>query len=177
MEITKDKILEVLGNVLEPDLKKDLVTLNLIEDIQINGNKIELLINIYNTALHAKKRMQEAVDFNLKQVFGNDIEVVSTIKGMPKETKKDHRKILPEVKNIIAVATPDAVLVAHKNMVQEIKRVTSFLKKKSILFLLLSIKLSSTTPPNERALNQVVDTILEFELLYIFLYRFLIYSK
>jgi len=55
MEITKEKILEVLGNVLEPDLKKDLVTLNLIEDIQINGNKIELLINIYNTALHKKK--------------------------------------------------------------------------------------------------------------------------
>jgi len=105
MEITKEKILEVLGNVLEPDLKKDLVTLNLIEDIQINGNKIELLINIYNTALHAKKRMQEAVDFNLKQVFGNEVEVVSTIKGMPKETKKDHRKILPEVKNIIAVAS------------------------------------------------------------------------
>jgi len=105
MEITREKVLEVLGHILEPDLKKDLVTLNLIEDIQIDGNKIELQINIFNTALHAKKRLQEAVEFNLKQALGDNIEVTSVIKGMPTESKKVHRKILPEVKHIIAVAS------------------------------------------------------------------------
>ena len=105
MAITREQVLEVLGSITEPDLKKDLVTLNLVEDIQIEENKISVLVNIFNTALHAKKRIQEAIAFNLKRVFGDSIEVEATIKGMPKESKETHRKILPEVKNIIAVAS------------------------------------------------------------------------
>lgn len=105
MAITREQILEVLGSIIEPDLKKDIVTLNLVEDIQIEGNKIKLLVNIFNTALHAKKRMQEALIFNLKRVLGNDVEVEANIKAMPKESKETHRKILPEVKNIIAIAS------------------------------------------------------------------------
>ncbi|MFZ1262501.1 MAG: iron-sulfur cluster assembly protein, partial [Chitinophagaceae bacterium] len=36
--MTKEKILEALSNVQEPDLGKDLVTLNMVKDIEINGN-------------------------------------------------------------------------------------------------------------------------------------------
>ena len=38
--ITKEKVLEALGYVEEPDLKKDLVTLNMIEDVEIDGKKV-----------------------------------------------------------------------------------------------------------------------------------------
>lgn len=105
MEINRENILEVLGTVIEPDLKKDIVTLNLVEQLLVEGNKVELTVNIFNTALHAKKRMQEAIDFNLKRVFGKEIEVIATIKGLPENDKKSHRKLLPEVKNIIAIAS------------------------------------------------------------------------
>lgn len=105
MEINRENILEVLGTVIEPDLKKDIVTLKLVEQLVVEGNKIELTVNIFNTALHAKKRMQEAIDFNLKRVFGKEIEVIATIKGLPENDKKSHRKLLPEVKNIIAIAS------------------------------------------------------------------------
>ena len=40
MTITKEQVLTALGHVEEPDLKKDLVTLNMIEDIAIDGNKV-----------------------------------------------------------------------------------------------------------------------------------------
>lgn len=105
MELNRENVLEVLGTILEPDLKKDIITLNLVEHLAINENKIELTVSIFNVALHAKKRMQEAIDFNLKRVFGTAIEVASTIKGIPQNEKKTHRKILPEVKNIIAIAS------------------------------------------------------------------------
>lgn len=105
MDINRENILEVLGTIIEPDLKKDIITLNLVENLTINDSKIELTVAIYNTALHAKKRMQEAIDFNLKRVFGNSIEIQSIIKGLPQNEKNTHRKILPEVKNIIAVAS------------------------------------------------------------------------
>jgi ATP-binding protein involved in chromosome partitioning len=105
MEITREKIIEILSNVIEPDLKKDIVSLNLVEQITINKNSIQLTALVSNPALHARKRLQELIEFNLKQEFGSQIEYLITIKGIPAEAQKARRKILPEVKNIIAIAS------------------------------------------------------------------------
>lgn len=105
MELTRDKVLEALTNVIEPDLKKDIVSQNLVEELKIDGKRIQLLVNVVNPALHARKRMQEALSFTLKRVLGDDIEVESTIKGLPVEAKNVRRKILPEVKHIVAIAS------------------------------------------------------------------------
>ncbi|MDG1331471.1 MAG: Mrp/NBP35 family ATP-binding protein [Crocinitomicaceae bacterium] len=105
MEISREKVLEVLGSILEPDLKKDLVSANLVEELVIEGSKITLKVFVSNPALHARKRMQEAIDFNLKRELGDDVEVSATIVGLPAEAKAAQRKILPEVKNIVAIAS------------------------------------------------------------------------
>ncbi|MDX1445934.1 Mrp/NBP35 family ATP-binding protein [Lishizhenia sp.] len=105
MAITRDKVLEALGNVLEPDLKKDIVSQNLVEDLVIEGNTISLTVNVTNPALHARKRMEEAVEFALERVLGKEIEVECTVKGMSNAESATRRRILPEVKNIVAVAS------------------------------------------------------------------------
>ena len=105
MEITRDKVLEALSNVIEPDLKKDIVSQNLVEELKIDGKSIRLLVNVVNPALHARKRMQEAIKFALQRYFDDEIEVESTIKGLPTEAKEVRRKILPEVKKIVAIAS------------------------------------------------------------------------
>ena len=105
MVIDREQIMNVLGTIIEPDLKKDIVSLNLVEDIQFSANSIEVVVNVSNPALHARKRMQEAVAFNLKRVFGKDISVTCEVKGIPAEAQKVRRKILPDVKNIVAIAS------------------------------------------------------------------------
>jgi ATP-binding protein involved in chromosome partitioning len=105
MELTRDEILKVLGNIIEPDLKKDIVSLNLIEELTFSENAITLIVSLSNPALHARKRMQEAVEFNLKRFFGQEIQVVCTVKGLNNENKKARRKVLPDVKNIVAIAS------------------------------------------------------------------------
>ena len=47
MAITKEQVLEALSNVEEPDLKKDLVTLNMIQDIHIDGNKLSFSVGTH----------------------------------------------------------------------------------------------------------------------------------
>lgn len=37
--ITTQQVLDALSNVMEPDLKKDLVTLNMIQDVAVDGKK------------------------------------------------------------------------------------------------------------------------------------------
>lgn len=105
MEITRDNVLEALGNVVEPDLKKDIVSQNLVEDLLIEGNTISLTVNVINPALHARKRMQEAVNFTLRRILGNEIVVTTTVVGLPAEAKSARRKILPDVKHIVAIAS------------------------------------------------------------------------
>jgi ATP-binding protein involved in chromosome partitioning len=102
---TREQVLEVLGSITEPDLKKDIVSANLVEDLQINATEISVIVQTVNPAMHARRRMQEAVEFNLKRVFGKDIQVNCQVKGMPADAKKAQRKILPDVKHIIAVAS------------------------------------------------------------------------
>jgi ATP-binding protein involved in chromosome partitioning len=105
MQLTRDEILKVLGNIIEPDLKKDIVSLNLIEELTISANEITLTVSLSNPALHARKRMQEAVEFNLKRFFGQEIQIVCTVKGLNNDSKKARRKVLPDVKNIVAIAS------------------------------------------------------------------------
>ncbi len=105
MKLNREEVLSVLGKIFEPDLKKDIVSLNLIENLELSDDKVQLTVLVSNPALHARKRMQEAVVFNLKRVFGESIIVECIVKGMSTENKEKRRKILPDVKSIIAIAS------------------------------------------------------------------------
>lgn len=105
MNTTREQVLEVLGTILEPDLKKDIVSLNLVENISISDEGISITVQISNPALHARKRMQELVEFNLRQELGADLNLTTIVKGLPAEATKAKRKVLPDVKNIIAIAS------------------------------------------------------------------------
>lgn len=101
-----EQILEALTHVTEPDLKKDLVTLNLVSNIQIDGNKVSLDVQISNPAMHSKKRMEDAIVFNIQRLVSKDLDVTVNISGIKNEEGDPNlRKVLPGVKNIIAVAS------------------------------------------------------------------------
>ena len=95
----------MLGAVIEPDLKQDIVSANLIEELQIEGNKVKIKVLVKNPALHARRRMQEAISFNLKTKINSDIEVEAEVAGMPIEARAAHRSVLPEVKHVVAIAS------------------------------------------------------------------------
>ena len=69
MSVTKDEILDALSTVVEPDLKKDIVALNLISDLTIVESRISFKVSIKNAAMHAKKRMIEACEFAIQRKF------------------------------------------------------------------------------------------------------------
>jgi len=106
MSVSKAAILEALGNVQEPDLKKDIVTLNLVRIIRAEGNEIELEVKVSNPAMHAKQRMREACVFAIQRVLGNEFEVKVHVEAISGEERSGElRRILPGVKHIIAVAS------------------------------------------------------------------------
>ena len=102
--IKREEVLEVLANIQEPESSKDIVSANLIEDLVVEENKVSLTVYVNNPAMHAKNRMKEAVEFNLKSRLKKDIEIQCTVKQKAAD-ENAQRKILPRVKNIVAVAS------------------------------------------------------------------------
>lgn len=105
MELNRENVIQVLGTITDPELKKDIVSLNFVQELNIEQTKISAKISTSNPALHARKRMQEAVEFNLKRNFGKEIQLEINVQAAPSEATKAYRKILPEVKNIVAIAS------------------------------------------------------------------------
>lgn len=100
-----NKVLEALKNVVEPDLKKDIVTLNLVSDIVVNKNEISFTLKISNPALHNRKRMEEACKFAFERIHGKNYSLTINIVALGNDRDIEQRKILPGVKNIIAIAS------------------------------------------------------------------------
>ena len=65
---------------------------------------MSLTVYVKNPAMHAKNRMKEAVEFNLKSRLKKNIEIQCTVKQQAIEANST-RKILPKVKNIVAIAS------------------------------------------------------------------------
>jgi ATP-binding protein involved in chromosome partitioning len=105
MEITVDNVREALRKVIEPDLKKDIITLDLVSDIRIEGGVISFEVKVYNPAMHAKVRMNEALQFALERAFGKEVDAKISLVPLPKEKEPEVRAILSNVKHIVAIAS------------------------------------------------------------------------
>ncbi len=105
MAITKEEVLKALSSVLEPDLKKDIVSLNLVGDVIIQENAIAFTVQVHNPALHSRKKMEEACAFAIHRKISKDVNVKAEVIPLPQDRPADQRKVLPNVKNIIAVSS------------------------------------------------------------------------
>jgi len=105
LEITVESVKEALKKVVEPDLKKDIITLDLVEDIKVEDQQISFTVKVYNPAMHAKKRMQEALEFALERAFGKDVDANIKLEPLPKDKEPEVRSVMSNVKNIIAIAS------------------------------------------------------------------------
>lgn len=103
--MTTEEILKALSNVQEPDLKKDIVTLDLVSDIKTDGNKISFTLKVSNPAMHSRKRMEEACRFAIQRSLGKQYEVDINIIALGNERSPEQRSILPGVKYIVAIAS------------------------------------------------------------------------
>lgn len=106
MSISKTAIEQALKNVLEPELKKDIISLGLVSDIAVSAEgKITFNVKSSNPSMQYKKRLEEACIFQVQRVVGTDVTVEVEVAGLGKDRDPNLRKVLPGVQNIIAVAS------------------------------------------------------------------------
>lgn len=101
--MTQADILKALSNVQEPDLGKDLVTLNMVKDIKINNNKVDFTVILTTPACPMKDMISSACINAIKLLVNKDADVTVNFMSntSSKRLRDDH--VLPHVKNIIAI--------------------------------------------------------------------------
>jgi len=100
--ITKEQILEALGHVEEPDLKKDLVTLGMIENIEIRPNTIKFDVVLTTPACPLKGHIEHACRNAIALFISKEIEVEI---NMTARVKASETAQLKNIKNIILVSS------------------------------------------------------------------------
>ncbi|HRO42272.1 MAG TPA: Mrp/NBP35 family ATP-binding protein [Flavipsychrobacter sp.] len=103
--ITKDAVLKALSNVQEPDLGKDLVTLNMIQDVAIEGYNVSFSVILTTPACPLKDMIEKACVNAIKMLVDKNAVVQVNMTSNTTTNRKDKKDVLPGVKNIIAVVS------------------------------------------------------------------------
>ena len=102
-DITPQIVRDALSNVQDPELKRDLVSLGMIKDIQIDGAKVTVEVQLTTPACPMKEEIsadcREAIEA-IPGVEKAEIKLTAkTTAGLPR------KEAIPGVKNLIAIAS------------------------------------------------------------------------
>ncbi|RMF30772.1 MAG: iron-sulfur cluster carrier protein ApbC, partial [Candidatus Nitrosothermus koennekii] len=101
--VTVDEVMNALRSVIDPELKKDIVSMGMIKDLSIDGNKVKFTLELTTPACPFNSDIEEEVRNKMKEL-GVDLDMKVTarvIEGRAVEMSE----LLTGVKNVIAVAS------------------------------------------------------------------------
>lgn len=103
--ITREKVLEALSRVLDPDLHKDIVSLGMIRDLTIQDNDVSFRFVLTTPACPVRDQLESQAREAVEQIDGVGKVTVQMDASVPKQRSVQDRKMIEGVSNIIAVSS------------------------------------------------------------------------
>jgi ATP-binding protein involved in chromosome partitioning len=102
--VDRDAVLNALRVVVDPDLRKDIVSLGFVKDLTIVDGRASFTIELTTPACPVKDQMRDQAAAAVRAVPGvSDVKVQLTAKVRSASAPETGRPPLPGVKNVIAV--------------------------------------------------------------------------
>lgn len=100
---TEREIMDALSKVNDPELHRDLVSLQMVQDVRIEpGGKVSLRVDLTTPACPMKDRIRDDVETALRAVPGVK-EIDLQFGAQVRRAQRDAQALLPGVKNVILV--------------------------------------------------------------------------
>ncbi len=102
--VTEPKILEALTAIIDPDFKKDIVSLGFVKNIAIHGGKVSFTIELTTPACPVKEHFRSEATRLVRELAGVEsveVEITSQVRASVPQNAQP----IPGIKNIIAVAS------------------------------------------------------------------------
>jgi len=103
--MTREQVLNALSNVQEPDLGKDIVTLNMVKDIDIDEDNVSFTVVLTTPACPLKDIINNACVNAVRLLVDKNAKVKVNFTSNTSSRRVDSGLVLPKVKNIIAVVS------------------------------------------------------------------------
>ena len=104
MPLDENAVLGVLRNVMDPDLRRDIVTLGFVKDISIQGGQVSFTVELTTPACPVKEELKQACIDQVSSLPGvESIEVQMTAQVRARQTEP--QDLIPGVKHAIAIAS------------------------------------------------------------------------
>jgi ATP-binding protein involved in chromosome partitioning len=104
LSVTKEIILGALSTVQEPDLKKDLVTLGMIKDVELGVGEVRFTVVLTTPACPLKEKIRQDCENAIKTLVHPDLKIVINMTAEVTSLQQSD-PLIPGVKNVIAVAS------------------------------------------------------------------------
>ena len=101
-EITRESVLTALGEVLDPEIGKDLVSLGMIDKVEIDGTKVNFTVNLTTPACPLKDEIKGSALAAVQAIEGVTEVNIEMGANVPVGQKKSE---LSNIKNVIAIAS------------------------------------------------------------------------
>ncbi len=104
-QITKEAVFHALSHVEDPDLKKDLVTLRMIRDVEIAGATVTFTLVLTTPACPLKELLKDRCTRALHEHVSPSLSVTINLDARVTTSRSGNEKVLSGIKNIIGVAS------------------------------------------------------------------------
>ena len=101
-ELTREVVLEALGKVNDPEIGRDLVSLNMIDNVKVDGSKVSFTVNLTTPACPLKGEIKNSASTAVEAIDGVSEVTVEMGAKVPVGQKKSAPS---NIKNVIAVAS------------------------------------------------------------------------
>jgi ATP-binding protein involved in chromosome partitioning len=102
--LDRDLVLNALRVVVDPDIRKDIVSLGFVKDVAVAGSRVSFTIELTTPACPVKDQMRDQAAAAVRALPGvGDVEVKLTANVRSASAPETGRPPLPGVKNVIAV--------------------------------------------------------------------------
>ncbi|MEZ4645222.1 MAG: Mrp/NBP35 family ATP-binding protein [Chloroflexota bacterium] len=103
-EVSEDAVMKALSTVIEPELHRDLVSLNMIRNLKVDGSDVEFTIMLTTPACPLKSKMENDSRAALAQVSGVDNVKINWDSNVPQDNRISNQ-IGQQFRNTIAVSS------------------------------------------------------------------------
>jgi ATP-binding protein involved in chromosome partitioning len=103
--LSEAEVRKALGGVQDPELGRDLVSLNMIKDIEVKDSAVKFTLELTTPACPLKSELKKAAEEAVRAIPGVQEVEVNLSSRVPRSTGLPEKRQVPGVKNIIAVAS------------------------------------------------------------------------
>lgn len=104
-QVSEQNILQALSQIIDPDLRKDIVTLGFVKDLTINGGDVSFRLVLTTPACPVKEAFEEEAKQLVGAIEGVENVSVTMDSDVPQGRGIANNIAVPGVKNIIAVSS------------------------------------------------------------------------